>query len=104
MQASSFFSHLLDEPDCGESIPNPTFLYRQQKLGLDSFPMSELREIGTPYNWVQTLAGLIFPKFQGSLDDEEPTEELNSKVDETICQSKVRGQSLMSSLTLCDVN
>jgi len=81
--------HLLDEPDSGETIPNPTFLYRQQKLGLDSFPKNELRELGEPYIWVQSLAGLIFPKFSATAIDDELTDEMNSKVDETICQSKV---------------
>ena len=88
MQPSSIFAHLLDEPDSGETVPNPTFLYRLQKLGLDSFPINELRDIGTPFIWVQNLAGLVFPKFQGSADD-EPNEDLNFKIDETICQSKV---------------
>ena len=90
LQGSSIFAHLLDEPDSGETIPNPTFMYRQQKLGLDSFPKNELRELGEPYIWVQSLAGLIFPRFCATATiDEEPTDEMNSKVDETICQSKV---------------
>jgi len=88
LQSSNIFAHLLDEPDSGETVPNPTFLYRVQKLGLDSFPFTELRGVGTPYIWVQNLAGLVFPKFGGSAE-EHANEDLNFKVDETICQSKV---------------
>jgi hypothetical protein len=102
LQGSSIFAHLLDEPDSGETIPNPTYLYRQQKLGLDSFPKNELRELGEPYIWVQSLAGLIFPKFCATAIDDELTDEMNSKVDETICQSKVirRSSYLLKRLTL----
>jgi len=80
--------HQIDDPeDSGESIPNPTFIYRLQKLGLDAVPTAELREIGIPFNWVQTLAGLVFPKFEAPGEAENP--DLSSKVDEAICQSKV---------------
>jgi hypothetical protein len=89
VQASTIFAHLLDEfDDSGDSIPNPTYLYRLQKLGLDSIPKAELRDVGTPYVWVQNLAGLVFPKFDGAVDDDEP-ENLGVQVDEKICQSKV---------------
>ena len=71
-------------------MPNPTFFYRLQKLGLEGTVLNaEIREIGVPFMWVQTLAGIVFPKFQNSGEDEI----LDIKVDEAISRSRVRDYS-----------
>ena len=83
---ATIFAHLLDDSeDSGETVPNPTFIYRVQKLGLDSIAIKDVREIGIPFQWAQTLGGLVFPKFE-AVDERT---DLTLKVDEAVSQSKV---------------
>lgn len=86
LQPSSIFAHLLDEPDSGESIPNPTYLYRMEKLGLETFPQDEMKKIGIAFSWVQQLSGLIFPQ---APELDEDVEVPAPKIDQTISQTKM---------------
>ncbi|MCL4132868.1 UNVERIFIED_CONTAM: hypothetical protein GTU68_033115 [Idotea baltica] len=77
--------NLLFPDDTGMESPNPATEYQLQKLRLSGLSSEQLKALGKPYKWAQTLAGLSFvsceipssnePLDNAKLDNQEDAEE-----------------------------